>query len=219
MNLFSKIRGWRPKIGEWWSRITRKDDPNILPYNARRCIVFYIETIAPIFTLSGSILHKLAAVGLVIGVFTASVLWWETIVNDKDLQGVKNELIRFVDNSPRSYFIDRSYITLWYMAGFMLLCLLLFPTLSLILRGSPRLPHPWLVILLLIGGYISAPIVPHLVTKFGRRWCSRWLERIRNAEDPNNAEDPKREIKSFLRFVGFVNLWAAGFLQLPATLF
>jgi hypothetical protein len=76
-----------------------------------------------------------------------------------------------------------------------------------------------LAIFFLIGFYVTAPIIPYLVTKFGRRWCSRWLERIRNAEDPNNAEDPKREIKSFLRFVGFVNLWAAGFLQLPATLF
>jgi hypothetical protein len=80
-------------------------------------MAFYIEITAPMFALSGCILHKIAAVGLVIGVFAASVLWWETIVNDHDLQGVKNELIRFVDNSPRSYFTDISYIPLWYMAG------------------------------------------------------------------------------------------------------
>ena len=43
-------------------------------------MAFYIEITAPTFALNGSILHKLAAVGLVIGVFAASVLWWETIV-------------------------------------------------------------------------------------------------------------------------------------------
>jgi hypothetical protein len=187
--------------------------PNYSSLQCTQVHIFFTEITAPIFAINGFTLHTLAAVGLVIGVFAASVLWWETIVNDQDLQGVKNELIRFVDNNPRSYFIDRSYITLWYMAGVIPFCLLLFYTLSLLLSGSPRLPHPWLVIFLLIGLYIIAPIVPYLVIKFGRRWCSRWLERIRNAKDPN------REIKNFLRFVGFVNLWAAGFLQLPATLF
>ena len=198
---------------EWWERITRKADPTILPYKSRRCTVFYTEIIASIFVLCGFTLHTLAATGLVIGVFAASILWWETIVNDQDLQGVKNELIRFVDNNPRSYFIDISYITLWYMAGVMPFFLLFFPTLSLLLSGSPRLSHPLLVIILLIGLYTFAPIVPYLVINLGRRRCSRWLEKIHNAKDPN------REIKSFLRSVGFVHLWVAGFLQLPATLF
>ena len=79
--------------------------------------------------------------------------------------------------------------------------------------GSPRVTGAMMVILWLIVLYIFAPIVSHFAIKFGRRWCSRWLERIRNAKDPNH------EIKSFLRFVGFVNLWVAGLLQLPATLF
>src|SRR5207253_825996 len=43
MNRFSKIRGWIPTLAEWWSRRSRKDDPDILPYKARRCIFFYTE--------------------------------------------------------------------------------------------------------------------------------------------------------------------------------
>ena len=124
MNWFFKIREGCFTIKKWWVIHSRQGDPNILPYRARRCAAFHIEVIAVILGLNVAILHKLAGIGLVLGVFGAGVLWWETNVNDHDLQSVRNEMKRSVSIGPRSYFDDLRNLTIWYMAGLMPLFLL-----------------------------------------------------------------------------------------------
>jgi hypothetical protein len=160
----------RSTITEWWSKKLRKDDPNILPYKARRCVAFYIESIALIFPLNATIPHKIAGIGLILGIFGASVLWWETIVSDQDLQGVRNEMRRYVSSSTRVYFTDFRYLTLWYVVGFMP-WFLLMGMLYLIWKANSNysgLSLP-LRIVFLTGFYVCAPFVPLGLTKLTRR--------------------------------------------------
>src|SRR5215469_13674288 len=128
---------------------------------------FHIEVIAVIFSLNVAVLHKLAGIGLVLGVFGAGVLWWETNVNDHDLQSVRNEMKRSVSVSPRSYFDDLRNLTIWYMAGLMPL-FLLSGALILIWKknASPfSFRSPLVGIFVLFVLYAFGPFIQYVLTK------------------------------------------------------
>jgi hypothetical protein len=197
---------------EWYSKITRRDDPNILSYKARKCVAFHFLIVGLILMFNVGTLHTLAACGIVFGVFGAGVLWWETVAKDPDLQSVISEIVR-IGSSTKLSFVDRGYVAILYQ----LAIVFFFFFGGLIYLIGTHNPNqlrlsPLLAVVVLFAFYVCAPMGLYVLIKLTRRWGSRWLKRIRASQDQN------AEIKTFLRFIGFVSLWAAGFLQLPATL-
>jgi hypothetical protein len=189
-------------------------DPNFLPVEARGYAAFHITAISLIFMFKIGIVQTLAACGIVLGVFGAGVLYWETVATDQNLQSVSHELARVGGSTKLSFGENASVIALCHLG--LVLFVLYSSLLVLIAKYNPnqlRLPAAVCIGLLFIF-FAVALISTYGLIKTIRRLCSRWLERIRVSQ----GDTRKAQIKAILRLIGNASVILAGWAQLPAIL-
>jgi hypothetical protein len=205
---------------KWLSRLSRlvkvNRDPNILPPYARTFGAAIFVSIGLIYIWGPGSLgfrRTLAACGLVLGVFGAGVLYWETVAPVQELRTVHNDFARVGSTKKLSIgqiagviaFAGLGFVTAYLQAAVFVLSA----------KGNPNAVgwHTALRVGVVFLVYALAPLGTYGAAKWQRRFCNRWAERFRVSQDPT------AEIKRFLRLIGFRSLFFSGIAQLPATLF
>jgi hypothetical protein len=195
------------------ARINR--DPNLLPVNARAFCAFTVMVMCMIYMLAPQHIgfaRTLEACGIVLGVFGAGVLYWETVAEVQELQSVYKETAHMGSSTKLSLgqivsvivIVGLGFIIAYLQAG----------AIALSARHNPNQAELYTALRVVPVFIIYA--IPALGfyggTKWVRRFCSRWAERFQASQDMT------AEIKRYLRLIGFRSLFFAGLAQLPATL-
>jgi hypothetical protein len=159
--------------------------------------------------------RTLAACGIVLAVFGAGVLYWETVAEIQELKRVSNE-IDLWGSSTKLSLGEIGGVLAFAGLGFWIGYLQAAVVVLSAAKHNPN--HLGLyTVLRAVGAFIIYALPPAFgaygVAKWQRRFCSRWAERFRVSQDRT------AEIKRFLRLIGFASLFFAGIAQLPATLF
>jgi hypothetical protein len=164
------------------------------------------------------IFHKIAAYGLVLGIFGAGILYWETVVSDQDLEIVAKGIALYRDTKLSLGEIVQ--IIVWYKVAFGMLFMIV-ASIVLTHKFQPnalKLPYA-LSIGIFFCSFTAFPLFYYLLLKMLRRVNSRWFERLESLRLSQNYVTRNDEIKRILRVIGFATLWLAGVAQLPATIY
>jgi hypothetical protein len=188
-------------------------DPNIFPFSLRRDVVIALVCIAAIFLeLIGKsgFLHVVAACGIVVGIFGARMLYWETVATNEELKSVGNQIAGAGISTTLSS-SERTQVAALFTFGLVIFFLFLF--------AFPITKyHELHTAALFTGGLFLwcffPPVGMYLLIKLIRRRCNRWLKSFAASED----DARKVEIKRILRATGFISLLVSGIMQLPAAL-
>jgi hypothetical protein len=147
-------------------------------------------------------------------VLGAGVLYWETIVSDRDLEIISNE-IAYSGSTSNLSTGDNSWV--------ILLSLVMVPVLfleicSIIYQHMHGLKEGALHTTFRVGSWLFGCSLPAFYwygySKWMRVLYNRWHETVRASQD----DDRKAVIKRILRRIGFASLVGAGIFQFPATL-
>jgi hypothetical protein len=201
-----------------WSFNSINRDPNLLPFKARTYIASHCVLIALIIIWTTGFLHKLSACGIVLAVFGAGVLYWETVAEEQDLKSVGHGIAwyRITKLSNEEIFwitalCHLAFVLFYFYSGLLVS----------IARYDPN--HLKLPIVLCIGilfiFFTSVILLAYVSNKMKRRLCNRWFERLERLRVSQKDAEWMAEIRHLLRLIGFASLWLAGIAQLPATLF
>lgn len=193
-------------------RINR--DPNLLPVKVRAYIggTFMLMLLVVLLSNSG-IWHRLAACGLILGVFGSGALYWETIVNDVALQSVSNEIARLSSRrlsfSEVTTLIELSHYGILVFFALLIILLVHFKT------GQNDALRTGQGVLVLLAVSVLPVVLSYFIFKMTRFWCSKWFQEFQKSSQLIRAAQTKR----LLRKIGFASLFLSGTMQLPATLF
>jgi hypothetical protein len=206
--LFDIIRAWSS------AQINR--DPNLFPVTLRRDIaITLVVTSAISFWLIAKIgfLRVLNADGVILGIFGARLLYWETVATKEELESIGNQ-IAGAGSSTNLSFGEYTHITALSQFGLLVFG---FATIGILViarfKGTLGL-HTALIIGFLFLWCQFPAFGMGLLIKLTRRWCNGWLRRF----PASLGEARKDEIKRVLRASGFISLFVSGVMQLLALL-
>jgi len=187
-------------------------DPNLLPIRVRSYVVGTVVLIFLILSLlSGDIWHKSAACGVILGIFGAGVLYWETVADDCALQSVNNEIAR---TSSRSLsFSEIITVIKFSHYGILLFFVSLFLLLLHFKSGDSSVSCTVQRIVISLFISILPALVYYLFMKMLRFSCSNWFQKF----EATSQSVPTAQTKRLLRTIGFASLFVSGIMQLPAT--
>ena len=187
-----------------------KEGPELLPVKARFWMASFGVTLAiSTYIFKSNLYYEVTAFGILLGVFGAGVLYWETIISGEETNGIYHQIVREGDSKKLSDSELKSM--LWYLQ----ICSLefvLFMTLFVYkLRHVAAISLNRTIhtsVLLTIASF--APIVlAYALTKFIRVSCNNNAFKMKNAIE----EERINLVKTFLRRFGFKTLFVAGALQ------
>jgi hypothetical protein len=189
-------------------------DPNLPPVKARVWCAITFAAISVIYLITLQHLGlavALQACGIVVGIFGADVLYWETVADVQELRGIYNETARMGASMK---------LSLGAIVGVIVFALLGFwmawlqgAVIVLSAKHNPNQVglYTALRVLVVFIFYALPAVGAYGGEKWMHRFCNRWAERFRASPDMT------AEIKRFLRLIGFRSLFFAGLAQLPAT--
>ena len=202
--MIEKFANYLPKVNK---------DPTLLPVKVRVYIAITIVALAVIaFAFKCDAWHKLAAWGLVLGIFGSGALYWETIADDVALQSVSNEISR-LSSRKLSFSETVNIIEFSHYGGlvfFMLLAVVLLSLKSGQIDGFRAARGTGIVFIFCM----SFSFLPYSLIKIVRLGCSTWFQKFHEITQSARTA----EIKHLLRKTGFASLLLSGVMQLPATL-
>ena len=187
-----------------------KEGPELLPIKARFWIVpFGLAALISMYLFKSNTFYQLTAFGILLSMFGAGVLYWETVVNDEEAIGVYHQIAK--EGGSRSLTESEQKSVLWFFqAGALEFILILVLFIYEIRHGkSFSLVKTVQIPIILFLASFGPMIGVYAMLKFMR------ISNYNNSMRMQNLTDKEKVVlvRVYLRRFGFKALFVSGLLQ------
>ncbi len=187
-----------------------KEGPELLPKKARFWILsFALAMGLSIYLFRNSTYYQTTVLGVLLSMFGAGVLYWETVISDEEANGVYHEITR--EGSSRNLSESEQKSVLWFFlaGGLELILLIVLFTYEARHGKSFTLIKKIQILISLLVPSFGPMTALYAMLKFIKSSNNKNLTRMKN----QTKEERVVLVRTYLRRFGFKTLFAAGILQ------